>query len=93
MTVTVTATPTDPVTLPRSVTKECAPKTDVQITVFEGLIDCATSYLIAARYDLDGAKRQNIDGYVCESGTIETLPTIFTCTNREVGAEFTVDER
>jgi hypothetical protein len=57
-----------------------------------GQIDCAAAYDVAGRLDRGGAKRQSVDGYVCEFGTAMTRPTIFTCTNRALGAEFAADE-
>ncbi len=57
-----------------------------------GRIDCASSYLVAARVDLNGQKRQDINGYVCEFGNAMTRPTIFACTNRKARAEFAVDQ-
>jgi hypothetical protein len=88
-----TAPPTSPLASPEPGRQTCAPHADITITILMGRIDCASSYLLAARVDRSGEKRQHIDGYVCEFGNAMSRPTIFTCTDREARAEFAVDER
>ena len=93
VTVTETATPTEPTASAQTGPQECPPQADIRIRILMGQIDCASAYSVAARLDRGGAKRQTVDGYVCEFGTAMTRPTIFTCTDRALGAEFAADER
>lgn len=71
-----------------SSTQDCAPQANQRISITSGTVACADAYGIAAKYDLQGEKFQQIGAFRCESGTADVRPLIFQCTSGT--AEFAV---
>ena len=59
-------------------TVDCAPQGGYQISLY-GYLTCAEAYDIAARYDPDGAKYQEIDPFTCYAAPSDVRPIIFQC--------------
>ena len=60
----------------------CPPEGGNQIKINGDGISCADAYAIAAKYDLQGEKYQEIDSagtWTCYTGNAETRPMIFQC--------------
>jgi len=60
----------------------CPPQGGNQIKINGDGISCADAYAIAAKYDLQGEKYQEIDSagtWTCYTGNAETRPMIFQC--------------
>jgi hypothetical protein len=81
------ATPTAP---PLETAVQCPPRDGRQIQVTIGDISCSDGYAIAAKFDLQDGKVQQIDSFTCELGNAMTRPVIFTCVSAQ--AEFAVSE-
>jgi hypothetical protein len=58
---------------------QCPPRLGQLITITVGDIDCATASDIAAQYDQDGDKYQQIGPFTCYSGNAMTAPLLFQC--------------
>ena len=72
--------------------KECPPQGANQIKIYSGEISCSDANVIAARYDLQGQKYQQIDSvdvWTCYTGTADTRPLIFSCVS-DKNSEFSV---
>jgi hypothetical protein len=72
------APPTETVAEPTT----CPPQDGKQITINGAGISCADAYSIAAKYDLQGEKYQEIDSagrWTCYTGNAESRPMIFQC--------------
>ena len=92
-TATVTATPSGAASTTASpAAQECPASEGGRVRVVVGQLDCDAAAAIAAGYDLDGEKRQEVQGYVCESGNAMTRPVVFTCTDRAGGRELVVEQ-
>jgi hypothetical protein len=81
------ATPTAP---PLDTPVQCPPQDGRQIQVTIGDISCSDGYAIAAKFDLQDGKVQQIDSFTCELGNAMTRPVIFSCVSAQ--AEFEVSE-
>ena len=57
---------------------DCAPQWGYQISLY-GYLTCAEAYDIAARYDVDGEKYQEIDPFTCYTAPSDVRPIIFQC--------------
>jgi len=71
---------------------KCAPQRGYQITIYNGSTSCQNADELAARYDLQGKKYQQIDSidtWTCSSGTADSRPLIFQCVS-DKDAEFGV---
>jgi hypothetical protein len=63
-------------------TTTCAPQGGNQIKINGDGISCDDAYTIAAKYDLQGEKYQEIkaaEKWTCYTGTVESRPLIFQC--------------
>jgi hypothetical protein len=69
-------------------TGQCSPQNGYQINVTVGDLSCADAYALAAKYNLDGDKFQDVGSFKCAAGNAMTLPTVFTCVSS--AAEFAV---
>jgi len=72
------AAPTETVAEPTT----CPPQDGNQITINGDGISCADANSIAAKYDLQGEKYQEIDSagtWTCYTGNAESRPMIFQC--------------
>jgi hypothetical protein len=72
------APPTETVAEPTT----CPPQDGNQITINGDGISCADANSIAAKYDLQGEKYQEIDSagtWTCYTGNAESRPMIFQC--------------
>lgn len=79
-------------TQPTDSPKQCDPKDQFKISVYNGALTCSDASVIAARYDLRGDKLQQIDSvdtWNCAAGVESTKPVIFTCFS-DRGADFAV---
>lgn len=52
---------------------------------------CDEAYSVAAKYDPQGLKYQDIDAFECGTGTADVRPLVFQCTSED--AEFAVYDR
>lgn len=68
--------------------QQCAAQGATQIKITSGAIACADAYAIAAKYDTQGEKVQQVDTFKCETGDADTRPMIFQCVSAT--AEFGV---
>jgi hypothetical protein len=66
----------------------CAGSDGNQIEILSGDVDCAAAQQTAAGYDTQGSRVQEIGEWICEGGSAQTRPVIFTCTGP--GGEFVV---
>jgi hypothetical protein len=69
---------------------QCPPQDGRQIQVTIGDISCSDGYAIAAKFDLQDGKVQQIDSFTCELGNAMTRPVLFSCVSAQ--AEFAVSE-
>jgi len=63
-------------------TTTCAPQGGNQIKINGDGISCDDAYTIAAKYDLQGEKYQEVDApgkWTCYTGNVESRPLIFQC--------------
>lgn len=67
---------------------QCPAQEGRQITITNGDFRCAEAYAIAAKYDPQGEKYQDIDAFECGTGTADVRPLEFQCTSEDV--EFAV---
>lgn len=70
--------------------KQCPPQGDRRITITNGDVTCAEAYSVAAKFDPQGQKYQDIDAFECGTGTADVRPLVFECTSED--AEFGVHE-
>lgn len=68
--------------------KQCPAERGRRITITNGDLTCAEAYAIAAKFDLQGQKYQDIDAFECGTGTADVRPLEFQCTSEDV--EFAV---
>ncbi len=87
---TPTATQNTTTAPPLDAPVQCPPQDGRQIQVTIGDISCSDGYAIAAKFDLQDGKVQQIDSFTCELGNAMTRPVIFTCVSAQ--AEFAVSE-
>lgn len=67
---------------------QCPPKDGRTIDITAGKITCDDAYSTVATFDWQGQKFQQIDGFMCYTGTAQTAPVVLVCSSDEV--EFTV---
>jgi hypothetical protein len=84
----VSATAAAPTTTQAASPQQCAAQGATQIKITSGAIACADAYAIAAKYDTQGEKVQQVDTFKCETGNADTRPMIFQCVS--ANAEFGV---
>ena len=86
----------DPAPTPAPATSEREPPTncrhgELELEVLNALATCREVERVAARYDLQGPKVQEIDHWTCATGTAGVRPIIYTCTLGD--KEFVAKER
>ncbi len=69
--------------------RECPVQDAAQIKILSGDVSCADAHSIAAQYDLQGDKYQQIDTWTCYSEITATSPLMLTCASDQ-NAEFAV---
>lgn len=72
----------------RAAGKQCPAQAGRRITITNGDLTCAAAFAIAAKYDKQGQKYQDIDAFECGTGTADVRPLEFQCTSEDV--EFAV---
>ncbi len=82
-----TLTTTNPASGPGS---DCGEAGGLRLKVVLGDLECDELRKVAAGYDLDGVKVQEVRGWTCASGTADTRPIIYTCARD--GDEFVGEE-
>jgi hypothetical protein len=69
----------------------CPPRDGQSVVITVGDIDCVAAADVAAQYDPNGDKYQQIGPFTCYSGNAMTAPLIFQCVaDTEDQAEFGV---
>jgi len=69
---------------------ECLPGDGIRIDIFLGALTCDDAYALAAQYDLEGEKYQDVGSFTCYTGNALTRPLIFQCAGPD--GEFAVSE-
>ena len=85
---TTSASPPATPAAPQSV-RECPVQDAARIKILSGDVSCADAHSIAAQYDLQGDKYQQIDTWTCYSEITATSPLMLTCASDQ-NAEFAV---
>jgi hypothetical protein len=68
-----------PPTTPDDPEAGCRTADGNEVDVVGGDVDCAEAQAIAAAYDPQGNRVQEVQGWTCEGGNAMTRPVIFTC--------------
>jgi hypothetical protein len=70
---------------------QCPPQNGLAVAINVGDVDCVTASDVAAQYDPNGDKYQQIGSFTCYSGNAMTAPLLFQCVaETEDQAEFAV---
>lgn len=87
---TATATAIAPPTQTAAAGPDCGALDELHLLLVGGRAGCDEVRRVAAGYDLTGAKVQEVAGWTCATGTVQTRPVVFTCTRG--AAEFVARE-